>query len=149
MDGLMEIDDRFFKKAEHVWPVYVLFTSDGTESSAAAHEKEFQNWSLATGPRGITVHALVFKTPKGSGVPDIVAQNLTQNTAGRYDMMNTTNALPDKMKAVAEQLAQDQQRMASWYRVDYQTDATSFRPVEVGVAREGVRLQVSDRRRTQ
>ena len=47
MDGLMEIDDRFFKKQADVWPVFVVFSSDGTESSAGAHEKEFQNWALA------------------------------------------------------------------------------------------------------
>ena len=30
------------------------------------------------GARGITVHAFVMKTPKGSGMPEIVAENLTQ-----------------------------------------------------------------------
>jgi len=28
MDGLMEIDDRFFKKADDRWPVFVIFTWD-------------------------------------------------------------------------------------------------------------------------
>jgi VWA domain-containing protein len=149
MDGLMEIDDRFFRKAPDMWPVFVIFTSDGTESSAGAREKEFQKWTLSVGARGVTVHALVFKVPKGAGMPDVVAQNLTQNTGGRYDMMNTTNGLPDKMRALAGQLALDHRRMEAWYRVDYQTDATEFRPVDIGVAREGVRLEVSDRRRTQ
>jgi hypothetical protein len=149
MDGLMEMDDRYIKKTPDVWPVFVIFTSDGTESSAGAREKEFAKWTMAIGARGVTVHALVFKVPRGSGMPDIVAQNLTQNTGGRYDMMNTTNALPDKMKALAEQLALDHRKMTAWYRVDFQTESTEFRPVEVAVAREGVRLEVSDRRRTQ
>lgn len=149
MDGLMEVDDRFFKKAADVWPVFVVFTSDGTESSSAAHEKDFQKWALAIGPRGVTVHAFVFKTPKATAVPDVVMQNLTQNTGGHYDMMNTTNALPEKMKALADKLTVDQQRMSAWYRVDFQSDSADFRPVDVGVARSGVRLEISDRRRTQ
>ena len=149
MDGLLEIDDRFFKKADDRWPVFVIFTSDGTESSAGAREKEFMKWAAALGARGVTAHAFVFKTPKGSGMPEIVAENLTQNTGGRYDVMNTTTALPEKMKALGEKLALDHRNMSAWYEVDIQTDATEFRPIDVGVQREGVRLQISDRRRAQ
>src|SRR6478672_7203782 len=107
MDGLMEVDDRFFVKADDRWPVFVIFTSDGTESSAGAREKEFNKWNLAIGARGVTVHAFVLKTGRGSGMPDVVASNLTRTTGGRYDVMNTTNALPEKMKALAAQLALD------------------------------------------
>ena len=32
MDGLLEIDERFFRKAERRWPVFVIFTSDGQRS---------------------------------------------------------------------------------------------------------------------
>jgi hypothetical protein len=149
MDGLMEIDDRFFKEAEDRWPVFVIFTSDGTESSAGAREKEFNKWQLAIGARGVTVHALVLKNNKGGGMPDVVASNLAQNTGGRYDMMNTTNALPEKMKVLAEQLALDHRKMTAWYELDFQTDATEFKPIDVGVARSGVRLEISDRRRIQ
>ena len=128
----MEIDDRFFRKTADVWPVFVIFTSDGTESSAGAREKEFTKWSVDLGARGVIVHAFVLKTNKGSGMPDAVAANLTQNTAGRYDVMNTSNALPDKMKALAQQLALDHQRMTAWYRVEFESDSTAFRPVDVG-----------------
>ena len=147
MDGLLEIDDRFFKKADDRWPVFVIFTSDGTEASAGAREKEFQKWSPMLGPRGVTVHAFVFKTPKGSGMPEVVAENLTHNTGGRYDVMNTTNALPEKMKALGEQLALDHRNMSMWYEVDIQTDATEITPVEVAVQREGVRLQIANGRK--
>jgi len=149
MDGLMEIDDRFFRKADDRWPVFVIFTSDGTESSAGAREKEFSKWNIAIGARGVTVHAFVFKTGKGGGMPEIVANNLTRNTGGRYDAMNTTNALPDKMKALAEQLALDHRKMEAWYQLDFQTDAAEPKPIDVAVARTGVRLEISDRRRIQ
>src|SRR3954471_6746055 len=148
MDGLMEVDERFFKKGDDRWPVFVIFTSDGTESSAGAREKEFNTWNAAIGARGVTVHAFVFKTGKGGGMPDVVANNLTRNTGGRYDMMNTTNALPDKMKALADQLALDHRKMEAWYQLDFQTDSTEFKPIDVAVARSGVRLEISDRRTT-
>jgi hypothetical protein len=149
MDGLLEIDDRFFKKADDRWPVFVIFTSDGTEASQGAREKEFLKWSPALGARGITVHAFVMKTPKSSGMPEIVAENLTQNTGGRYDVMNTTTALPEKMKGLGEKLALDHRNMSAWYEVDVQTDQTEIKPVEVAVKREGVRLQISNSRRGQ
>jgi len=146
MDGLLEMDDRFFKKADDRWPVFVIFTSDGTEASAGAREKEFMKWSTALGGRGITVHAFVYKTPKGSQMPDIVAENLTQNTGGRYDNMNTTTALPEKMKALGEQLALDHRNMINWYQLDIQSDSETS-ALDVAVAREGVRLQISNSRR--
>jgi hypothetical protein len=82
-------------------------------------------------------------------MPEIVAENLTQNTGGRYDVMNTTTALPEKMKALGEKLALDHRNMSAWYEVDIQTDQTEIRPVEVAVKREGVRLQISNSRRGQ
>jgi hypothetical protein len=100
-------------------------------------------WSPLLGPRGITVHAFVLKTPKGSGMPEIVAENLTHNTGGVYDVMNTTTALPDKMKALAERLTLDQHNLSSWYEVDIQSEAADTTPVDVAVNREGVKLQLS------
>jgi von Willebrand factor type A domain len=147
MDGLLEVDDRFFKKADDRWPVFVIFTSDGAESSAGAHEKAFNTWAVGLGARGATVHAFVLKGNRTGGMPDFIATTLTQNTGGRYDTMNTTNALPDKLKTLAQQLALDHQRMTAWYRIDFETDAAEFKPIDVGVARSGVRLEVSDRRR--
>jgi len=147
MDGLLEADDRFFRKADDRWPVFVIFTSDGTESSAGAHENAFNKWAVGLGARGATVHAFVLKANRGGGTPDLIAMTLTRNTGGRYDMMNTSNALPEKMKALAERLALDHRRMTAWYRIDFQTDAAEATPINVGVARSGVRLEISDRRR--
>jgi len=145
MDGLLEIDDRFYKKADDRWPVFVIFTSDGTEASTGSREKEFLKWAPLLGPRGITVHAFVLKTPKGSGMPEIVAENLTGNTGGRYDVMNTSTSLAEKMKALGEQLALDHRNLRNWYEVDIQTDS-DVAPIDVAVAREGVRLQISNSR---
>jgi len=39
--------------------------------------------------------------------------------------------------------------MSTWYEVDIQTDAADVKPVEVAVARDGVRLQISNSRRGQ
>lgn len=155
MDGLLEIDERFFRKAEDRWPVFVIFTSDGNEASSGGRENEFMKWALTLGPRGVTAHALVLKTPKGrglpeaGGMPEIVAENLAQNTGGDYVVMNTTAALADKMRALAQTLARAHRNMTGWYALDIQTAATEASAVDVTVGREGVRLQISNSRRGQ
>ena len=57
MDGLLEIDERFYKKADDRWPVFVIFTSDGTEASTGSREKGVPEVGAAARPRGIIVHA--------------------------------------------------------------------------------------------
>jgi methylmalonyl-CoA mutase cobalamin-binding subunit len=146
MDGLLEADSRFLRKAENRWPVFVIVTSDGTEISAGAHEKEFNQWVVALAQRGVSVHAFVFKTGKGSGIPEMIAQNATHNTGGRYDMMNTTTSLPEKMKMLAAQLAADAQKISTWYTVEFQTESAELKPIDVAVPRNGVKLQMSYRR---
>src|SRR5437762_1803943 len=37
MDSVLETDDRFLKKAEERWPVFVILTTDGREVSAGSH----------------------------------------------------------------------------------------------------------------
>jgi hypothetical protein len=76
----------------------------------------------------------------------MIALNATHNTGGRYDVMNTTTALPEKMKTLGAQLAADAQKMSSWYTVEFQTDAAELKPIDVAVARNGVKLQMSYRR---
>ncbi|MBZ5559293.1 MAG: VWA domain-containing protein [Acidobacteriia bacterium] len=145
IDSLLEVDDRFIKKTADRWPVFVIITSDGTESSAGAHEKAFNQWTLAQAGRSIVSHAIVMKF-KGSGVPEMVAMNVTQNSGGRYDFINTGNSLPEKMKTLAAQLGDDYKQASVKYQVEYATDSKEWKPVEVTVARDGVRLQITQGR---
>jgi|SRR5581483_9759656 len=142
MDGLMEIDERFMKKADDRWPVFVILTSDGTESSGGANEKRFNTWLSTLPSRGVSVHAISIKY-RGGGMPEIVAQHVTQSVGGYYDYINTSNSLPEKTKAIAGRLVTDYERAKSRYQVTYLTDAADPRPVDVAVARAGVRLEVS------
>lgn len=142
MDGLMEIDDRFMRKAEDRWPVFVIVTSDGTETSAGANERRFNDWLAMLPSRGISAHAISIKY-RGGATPEIVAQHVAETAGGHYDYINTSNSLPDKMKAIAALLSADYQRAKSRYQITYITDAADTRPVDVGVARDGVRLELS------
>lgn len=147
-DALLETDNRFFRKVEDRWPVFVIITGDSAESSAPANETQFNRWLNDLPARAISAHAFALKY-RGGGVPDLVAQHVVQTAGGRFDFMNTANGLPDKLKALGTQLSNDAQTMGRWYDVEFETNSDGASPVEVGVARPGVAIRVSYRRITQ
>ena len=67
-DALLEIDERFFRKIENRWPVFVIVTGDSAESSAAANETKFNKWLNDLPARGISAHAFALKY-RGGGLP--------------------------------------------------------------------------------
>jgi hypothetical protein len=145
MDALMEVDDRFMRKAEDRWPVFVIVSGDGAESSAAANEKKFNDWARALPARGIAAHGVVLKAKSG-GLPEIVTSHVVSNASGHYDVMNTSNSLPAKLAAIAQQLARDFESVQTKYEIAFQTDAAENGPVTIGVAREGAILQMTNGR---
>jgi len=142
MDSILEVDDRFMKKAEDRWPVFVVLTTDGTENSAGAHEIAFNKWLETVGPRGITAHSLIIKK-QGNGLTEIIANNVADNTGGQYIVVNTPNSVPDKMRALATKMGDDYQVARTRYEVEFATDGPGTSPVDVGVLREGVSLRIS------
>jgi hypothetical protein len=148
MDALQEVDKRFMSKGDDRWPVFVLVTSDGTESSAGAGEKEFNRWIDNLRYRNATVHAIVLNVKDGRGLPDIVARNATNNTGGHYESIILSSALPDKLKALATQMNADFQKMATRYQIDFETDTVgALADISAGISREKVKMQVSYQRR--
>lgn len=152
MDGLLEADNSFLRLAQNRWPVFVIVTSDGADVSAGAHDRDFNRWIKSLGQRDVSVHAFVVKNSKGidaGGAPEMVAMMATQATGGRYDVMNTTTGLPEKLKTLASQLAADTRKMSTWYTVAFETDASELKPIDVAIVRDGVKMQMSFRRRSQ
>jgi hypothetical protein len=144
MDTILDVDDRFLRKADDRWPAFVIVTGDGTESSNGASENKFNDWVRALPARGIVVHAIVLKY-HGGGIPEIVAGHVAATAAGMYDYMNTSNPLPDKLKAIAGRLTSDYERASAKYEVSFAADNPTG-PVMVGVAREGVRVETTQTR---
>ena len=57
--------------------------------------------------------------------------------------MNISNSLPDTLKALGTRVAADDTAMTSKYEVEFQTSSADMKPIDVAVARAGVRLQMS------
>ncbi len=150
MDALVEIDQRFMSKADDRWPVFVIVTTDGTESSTGVQDKEFNRWVESLRYRAATVEAITIKTKGNGGLPEVIAMNASTNTGGHYDSILVSNALPDKLKTLATQMNVDFEKMRTRYQVDFETEtAGPLSNVEAGVNREGVKMQVSYQRRFQ
>ncbi len=151
MDALIEVDQRFMSKTvDDRWPVFVIVTSDGTESSTGAQDKEFNRWVESLRYRAATVEAITIKTKGNGGLPEVIAMNASTSTGGHYDAILVSNALPDKLKALATQMNSDFEKMRLRYQIDFETETTGqLSNVEAGVNREGVKLQVSYQRRFQ
>jgi hypothetical protein len=144
LDGVMEGYNRFLKKAEGRWPVLVLITTDGA-IAGSVREDEFERFLKELQVASIAAHAIVVST-RGNGVPTVIALSVTQATGGHYEAIAAPTALPDKMKALAAQLAAQFRAAASQYRVEYLSESRDPVGVDVGVTRPGVKLTVSDRR---
>lgn len=89
-------------------------------------------------------HGIALKY-RGGGTPEMVASHVTQTAGGRYDFANSSNSLPDKLHAIAEQINRDYEQARTTYDVAFLTDAIDA-PVSIGVAREGVVLQTTSGR---
>jgi hypothetical protein len=140
-DTLLEIDDRFMRKAEDRWPVFVIVTADGAEGSSPANEKKLNEWVRALPARGVAAHAIALKY-RGGGNPEIIASHVAMTTGGSYDFINTSNSVPEKLKAIAERLTHDYQRASAKYQVTFASDSPAGALV-VGVARDGVTIETT------
>jgi Mg-chelatase subunit ChlD len=144
MDALLEVDDRFMRKAEDRFPVFVIVTSDGTEGSTPVSEGKFNEWTKTLPARGISAHAVVIKY-KGGGTPEVYANHVAVTAGGVYEYMNTSNALADKMKLISDRLAQDFETVSQKYQVTFESE-TTVGSVLVGIARDGVKVDTTQGR---
>jgi hypothetical protein len=144
VDALLEVDDRFMRKAEDRFPVFVIITGDGTEGSATAHETKFNEWARTLQSRGIAAHAVVIKY-RGGGSPEVYANHIAVNADGVYEYMNTSNALADKLKLISDRIAKDFETVSQKYQVTFESE-TTVGSVMVGVARDGVRVDTTQGR---
>ena len=77
---------------------------------------------------------------------DLIA-NLVDNTGGIRTTIITEPSLPERLREIADRLADDHQRMMSRYEVAFAGDPKALEPViKVSVSRDDVQLQMSVRR---
>jgi hypothetical protein len=105
MDALVDVDERFMRKAGERWPVFVILTADGNDSSKE-DEQAFNRWISEVTRRGVSVNALVLKAST-LGLTGSIATVLTRATHGHYASMGMTSGISEAMTKLADQLTAD------------------------------------------
>jgi hypothetical protein len=147
LDSLRETWDRFLKKADDRWPVYVIVTTDGTEGSSATQQQQWDRYLDEILQAGVSTHAVVLQTRMGDLTTQI-AMSLTTNTGGQYEAIAATTGLAAKLTDIAARLARDSEALKSWYLVRYESHSKDGdADVGIGVARSNVHLLMSGDRR--
>lgn len=146
LDTMVEADQRFLKSAPTQWPVLVIVTTDNGETRREPDLRLYNAFMNDFLGRGGTAHAIVLSGKQTGPVTDLT-QNLVQNTGGTYVSIVVDSGLPDRMKDIAQRLADDHHLMEDRYEVEFAGDAKLLQPtIRVDTSRPGVRLQMSPRR---
>lgn len=146
LETMIESDNRFLKTAPAQWPIFVVVTTDNGDMRREpdlARYNRFMNDFLS---RGGVAHAVVIAGKQTGPVTDI-AQNLVQNTGGLFATIVVDSSLAERMKTIAQRLADDHHIMEDRYEVEFAGDARLAQPtIIVKTRRDDVRLQMSPRR---
>jgi hypothetical protein len=144
IETLLESDRRFLRQA--AWPVIVIVTTDNGDARTAPRIEEYNRFMDDFLLRGGSAHGIVVRG-KGIGPISDITENLIQNTAGLYEVINQSTAVEARLKVIAERLASDHAKMANAYAIDYPSEGKIKQPVlEVGTGRGNVTLKLWPRR---
>jgi hypothetical protein len=146
-DTMLEADKRFLKTAPGQWPAFVFVTSDNGEATREINVDEYNKFMNEFLARGGAAHAVILQGKRNGLVTDILT-NLVDNTGGLRTTIITDTSLPERLREIANRLADDHQRMMNRYEVAYAGDPKQLAPVvKVTIGgRDDVQLQMSVRR---
>jgi hypothetical protein len=165
MDGLVETYKRFLEK-EAREPVIVVLTTEGSEASAVRDEVFNKFVQDYTARGGMTHVVLVSLAAVGAPVrqaqaanrrvdnailsqdtdaESIVTMNITKSTGGRYELVNTVTAIPEKLREIAGTIKADQAITAGWYKVVFAADKPP-NSVRFQISRPDTRFALSQAR---
>jgi hypothetical protein len=147
LETLIEADQRFLKPASGTrWPVIVILTTDIGEARREPDVPRYNRFMNDYLGRGGSAHAIIMQGRQFGPVTDLT-QNFVQNMGGMYLSLIVDSGLPDRMRSIAERLASDHLKMATWSELEFAGDAQHVQPIiKVDVRREGLRVRMSPRR---
>jgi len=147
LDTMLEADKRFLKNLPPgQWPAFVIVTTDRGENTREPNVKDYNTFMQDFLARGGAAHAVIIAGKAIGSVTDMVT-NLVDNVAGTSQTIVADSNLPERLRVIANRLADDHQRMMRRYEVRYSGDPKAIQPtVVIKSSRDGVQLQMSVRR---
>ena len=146
IDAMREVWDRFLKNAENKWPVFVIVTTDSTDSSGNTRDHVYQRFMADLQLGAATAHSLIL-SQRGGGLATQVGLNLKEALGGRFESIAAATALPSYLKALGQQIKAHYDHMRQQYIVEF-TANTRDRAgtVEVMVTHESAQIGLSQTR---
>ena len=135
LDGIKETWERRFEDEES-WPIFVVVTTDGAESSGRMNQNEYANLVNDLMANGVTVHILLLSSG-GSGVTEY-AINLTDNTGGLYEVFGAATRFSTALPELATKLGANYDQVSQRYRVLYERPDPPGTSLSIGVVRPGL-----------
>jgi hypothetical protein len=146
LETLIEADQRYLKTAPAQWPVFVILSTDISDSRREPDIGRYNRFMNDFLSRGGSAHAVIV-AGKGFGPVTDLTINLVQNTGGMYTAIVADSGLPERLKNIAERLSADHQQMRNRYEVEFSGDARALKAiVNVAMTRPDVQVEMSPRR---
>jgi len=105
LDTMLEADRRFLRAPDRR-PMFVILTTDRAAINGDGRIDAYNRFVDDFIARDGRAHGLVVRDLL-SGITTDIVLNLTRNTGGFYDSINTANSVPQKMKAIADLVGAD------------------------------------------
>jgi hypothetical protein len=106
LDTLLESDQRFLKKTTDRRHVFVMLTTDDGFSRGEQRVDDYNKFMNDFLQRRGRAYGIVLRG-QGIGPVSEIVNNLTTNSGGTYDVINSPNSLSDKMKAIAAHISNE------------------------------------------
>ena len=154
MEGLLETWDRRFEDDDS-WPVFVMILTDGGELSGYISDDQYADFVNDLIGRGATIHIVLFSrqgaNSQTGGVQLQYGLNLTQNTGGRFETVNSATGIANILTQYATEMNDHFDEVSTRYRIVYEIpDDVSGGGISVSVNRADATLALfADRRMAQ
>jgi hypothetical protein len=109
--SVQEIYDRYLRTAERRYPMFVIVTDDGNDTSQRITNRSVNDLLRGLTKTGVIVNAVML-TSSGVGLVRNFMLESVKRTDGVHESVLTATALPGKMKGVAARIG-DQYRKVS------------------------------------
>lgn len=153
MEGLFETWDRRFED-DDAWPVFVMVLTDGGELSGYISDDDYNDFVNDLVRRGATVHAVMFSrqgaASSSGGIQLQYGMNLTQNTGGVFETINTVTGLENQLTDLATKMSDHFDQVSTRYRLLYEIpEDPGSGSISVRMNRGGLNLALFADRRLQ
>ena len=149
MDGFLETWKRRFA-SEDAWPVFILVMGPGEDRSSFVTENEYAEFLEDLIARGATVHAVCLTAGGGGLTPGhahSLAQNLADNTGGRFLTVAAPSGLVDALTQLAEHMNYHAYLVSSRYQIVHEVPDNPSGDVSVNLSNLTHKLELFLNRR--